>query len=443
MAHIAVIMTGLTGNLNSSLELCNRLKKEGHTITYLAIRDIKEKILPYNIKYIQLPEITYSISSKELGFSNKSFFKKKIFHLKNREDIYKKSIQFLSLNEYEKILKSLNPDKVIIDQEIHDLIFISYKLGIPITLVSSWFNHIKDSELKLPPIRTSIVPNNGFKGSCLNILINWLFIKLKVYARIVVNKLYFNDYRRATLKRYAKSNGFPIKKLVATNLPNLFSYTSFPLLSFTMKEMDFQHKPPRNFVYVGAMVSENRIIKTDKEPILEKIIKIKSNENKKIIYCAASSLLDIEKKFIDALIKIVENKKKWILVISLGGKLPQGSFKSKSENIFILSWVPTMKILNYADCCINHGGINTINECIHFKVPMLVYSGKKFDQNGCAARIKYHKLGLIGDKDNFDAQSLKNNLHELLNSKAFSDSAKKFNELYLKYRDIKLTPLLN
>jgi len=41
MAHIAVLMTGLKGNLNASLELCSRFHNEGNKITYLAVRDVK------------------------------------------------------------------------------------------------------------------------------------------------------------------------------------------------------------------------------------------------------------------------------------------------------------------------------------------------------------------------------------------------------------------
>jgi UDP:flavonoid glycosyltransferase YjiC (YdhE family) len=46
-----------------------------------------------------------------------------------------------------------------------------------------------------------------------------------------------------------------------------------------------------------------------------------------------------------------------------------------------------------------HGGIHTINECIMLKVPMLIYSGKKSDQDGNAARLIYHGLTYKTDKD--------------------------------------------
>ena len=55
MAHIAIVMTGLTGNLNSSLAIALKLIAEGHNITCLSVLDVKKKIEPYGIPYVQLP----------------------------------------------------------------------------------------------------------------------------------------------------------------------------------------------------------------------------------------------------------------------------------------------------------------------------------------------------------------------------------------------------
>jgi zeaxanthin glucosyltransferase len=49
------------------------------------------------------------------------------------------------------------------------------------------------------------------------------------------------------------------------------------------------------------------------------------------------------------------------------------------------------------DMVINHGGINTIYECIMTGKPMVIFPlSLTWDQNGCAARVVYHQIGVRG-----------------------------------------------
>jgi zeaxanthin glucosyltransferase len=46
---------------------------------------------------------------------------------------------------------------------------------------------------------------------------------------------------------------------------------------------------------------------------------------------------------------------------------------------------------------INHGGMNTIYECIMAEKPMIVFPlSLKTDQNGNAARVVFHEIGVRG-----------------------------------------------
>ena len=55
---------------------------------------------------------------------------------------------------------------------------------------------------KLPPLRSSIIPKKGFKGSTLGILYAWLFLKLKIFGRAYLNKVTLKNSRRSILKKY-------------------------------------------------------------------------------------------------------------------------------------------------------------------------------------------------------------------------------------------------
>ena len=283
MTHIALIITGLTGRLHSSFQMATKLQKEGHSITYLCPEDVKDKVETIGFSYVQLPSINYNYEHSDLkAIQSSSWYMRCKYHFKNYHKHYIKGIKVLHLEEYKTILHKLNPDHVIIDMELHDLIFTAAALKIPITLFTAWFSNSMGLGTTLPPLRTDILPGKGIKGNPIGILANWLFIKFKVQARIFTNKLTFKDYRRQVLKKYAKTNGFPVHTLISSNLPGLFCYTNLPILSFTIAEMDFPHKPAKNHNYIGPMIYEQRDIKFDEKSneIIDSIIL----EKKKSLY---------------------------------------------------------------------------------------------------------------------------------------------------------------
>ena len=107
-------------------------------------------------------------------------------------------------------------------------------------------------------------------------------------------------------------------------------------------------------------------------------------------------------------------------------------FEHLPKNVLLYSWLPQLKVLDHADCSINHGGIHTINECIHFSVPMLVFSGKKYDQNGCAARVAYYGAGIVGDKDKESSVSIRDKIGEVLSNTEIAKKIQHLNQAYYK-----------
>jgi len=67
-----------------------------------------------------------------------------------------------------------------------------------------------------------------------------------------------------------------------------------------------------------------------------------------------------------------------------------------------------------ANLFLTHSGNGSVLEAIHFKVPMLLFPlNDKWDQNGTAARMVYHGLGLKS-KLNENKEILKTQIFEIL-----------------------------
>lgn len=432
MPHVAIITSGLVGITNASLKLVAKLETEGYKITYLCPIDVKEKIEKNDIDYIQLPEINFDFSFLEpKGF---------LYHITHLKKQYSESIRQLNFEVYEKTLSDLKPDLVLIDEELHELIFSSIKLNIPVKLISQFF--CSRMRYNLPPLRSSIVPKKGFKGSTLGILYAWLFLKLKIFGRAYLNKATLKNSRRSILKKYARNIGISRNSLISRNFPSVFIHRDLPILSMTLPELEFPHTKPKNLSYMGPMVldSNSKGLKISEK--LKTIIESKTNLKKKLIYCSITTMVETgDTSFVEKVIEAVKSERNWELIISLGGKLDSNTFNNLPNNVHVFKWVPQLYLLSKIDCSINHGGIHTINECISNKVPMLIYSGKKYDQNGNAARIAYHGLGLMGDKDLDSSEIINSKIRNILKNN-FHIKLKSIHAIYKSYDTKKISSYL-
>jgi UDP:flavonoid glycosyltransferase YjiC (YdhE family) len=65
-------------------------------------------------------------------------------------------------------------------------------------------------------------------------------------------------------------------------------------------------------------------------------------------------------------------------------------------NVRVVASAPQLAVLRRAHLMLTEGGSNSVKECVHFGVPMLVYP-RNADQPGNSARVVFHGLGLRGD----------------------------------------------
>jgi zeaxanthin glucosyltransferase len=105
-------------------------------------------------------------------------------------------------------------------------------------------------------------------------------------------------------------------------------------------------------------------------------------------------------------------------VLSTGGSLEPEQLGPLPPNVHAFDWIPQLEVLQAADCAVINAG-TSVYECILQDVPMVVYSLRFNDQNGTAARIGYHGLGIVGDKDRDDAAKIREHLQRLLDDRAF------------------------
>jgi UDP:flavonoid glycosyltransferase YjiC (YdhE family) len=443
MAHIAVITSGLSGILHASFELINRLEKEGHQISCLSIREVGAQLENRGIPYRQLPDLNRHFAFRNLmPKSPLGLIYFWVCHLINLKTQLNDGIRELHIPSYEKELRLLNPDRVIIDEELHELIFAAYSLKIPITLISQFF--CCHPHTKLPPINSTIRPD--LPWFWILWVCAWAYKFLKIGVKPVLHRVLLKNNRRAVLKFYARKVGFPTKTLVASNFPSVYLHRGLPVLTMTFQEIEFPYTRQDNISYIGAMVAKNRGHDRAHRQInrpLHDILAQARKEGSKIIYCSVTTMNEGgDARFIQRVIEAVKGRQGWVLIISTGAKLSVDQFGPLPTNTHLFAWVPQLEVLRHSHCSINHGGIHTIHECLLYAVPMIVYSGKRYDQNGNAARLAYRGLSIIGDKDRDSVPIIREKISKVLTDHAIKANMAKYQKLFEAYGIQKLTARL-
>jgi len=431
MATILCITSGFAGMLNASLALGKQLQKEGHVVKYGAIKKEGSRVRKEGLDYIQLPlfreEVppATSISRRGAWDHMKRIFLNAIQFSQRR----KTKLKALNMGAFKEVLDQERPDVILVDLELHPYIFTIYALKIPFLIISQWFSGIPSHEI--PPLDTLYIPhaNQENKRNIKGLWAKRVQRLKKRYWKGAISSVWNND--RSILLAYAKQTGFPSNYLESYGWPTPFTYRTLPILHLNLAELEFPHQYPTNHHYIGIYVDENRQEMIDDQVMhkLEEIFKIKTQQKKKLIYCSVSTMKGGSISVLDKIIPAVERNKDWILIVGLGSQTSTNSIHTDADNIFLFNFVPQLKVLRHADCSINHGGIHTINECIYFEVPMLIYSGERYDQNGCAARVSYHQVGMLGDLEFDSIENIEERIHSILKGDRFRKNIKKLKEV--------------
>lgn len=437
MAKIICITTGLQGILNASFELVARLKAAGHEVGYAAPREVSAQVSAQGITFFPLPQIEDQEAVGIPAFKGPlRKIKRLVYKYQHREERHQKALQQTNPEAFVDLLEKTAPDLLLIDIELHEYIFKAHARQQKYALLSQWFSLW--NRPGLPYLLHDTIPGSGWRGQPWAIAWSWKMIRFNRWWTFLRKKIYsgFTD-RRTILLALAKQEGFPLEYLRENYWPGPFSYDQLPVLSMTAREMEFPHEPRPNQFYIGPMVCTNRVERVAERTAaysLEEVLEYRKKIKAALIYCSISTLHQGDVVFVEKVIKAVRKRKDWVLVIGMGGLVEEKTLDPLPGNVFAFSYVPQLQVLREANCSINHGGIHTINECIHFGVPMLVYSGKRSDQNGCAARVDFHGLGIMADKDKDGPVAIRSKIDQVMNQASFREKIQAMANYFDQYK---------
>lgn len=448
MGRFLYLRDGMANKAPAALELASRLRAAGHEIAFASHCDISK---PVEAKGFSFHHLT---ADRTFADKAKATAAPALFNiialwrwLRLRRSLRAQSLRH---NEVEDLIARLKPDLLLIDVECHYFIIAASGTGVPIALPMLWFSIFRRPGL--PPLSSNLRPGNGWRTQ-FTILLSWLRVRAgafrdrlaTTYGRHALADLLRPIPYRAkgvrNLKALARAKNFDWHaKTDRSQWLRPLVYPDLPTLCLNAYEAEFPHTPSANVHYVGPMT---RTVKTGREddgfsdPQWQRFQSHhaqKNNSSRPLIYCSLGSFWNLDVDFLQKVIRVFRKRTDWDLALGLGGAGRELFIDDTPANVFTFDWAPQRELLQRADCAVSHGGVSTINECLAYAVPMLIYSTRKVDQNGNAARVAYHRLGLCADKDTDSAEDIEANIETCLASAEFKENLAQMKDTLEKYK---------
>lgn len=133
-----------------------------------------------------------------------------------------------------------------------------------------------------------------------------------------------------------------------------------------------------------------------------------------LIYVSMGTLLNRQRRLYRACIAAFADAPGSV-VMSIGKKTDPAALGPLPDNVRVYPWLAQLEVLRHADLFITHGGMNSVNESIRAKVPMLVVPQGN-DQPAVAARVEELGLGMRLSPRDADPERLWRTAEQILSS---------------------------
>lgn len=148
------------------------------------------------------------------------------------------------------------------------------------------------------------------------------------------------------------------------------------------------------------------------------------NIKNKIIYITFGTILFNNKDFFEKCFDAFKDMDVTV-ILSVGEKIDINSLNSIPKNFIVRNHVPQLEVLKRADLMISHGGMNSIQEALYYKVPSLIFPQQK-EQLIIGARIE--KLGCGYSFNEFSSESLRELSEKILKDENIKNNCIKASE---------------
>lgn len=379
MSKIVFFCIPAHGHTNPTLGVVRELISRGHQVFYYSYNMMREKIEATGATFVSCDEYDQEqrLDAKDAVRVGKDW----AFSTQILVDTT------LALDDTVcEHMRELNPDCIVADSMAVCGKAVALKLGIP--FVSS----------------TTTFAFNQYSAKIMKQSLRQMFGM--IFSMTKINK---------NIKRL-QEKGYPVKSVLDIiqndNNTDTIVYTSpeFQPCSETFSD---------KYVFVGPSI----------RPI-ENIFEKKSD---KLIYISMGTVINDSTEFYKKCIEALANKK-YQVIMSVGNLINIEDLGAVPYNITISRFVDQIAVLSQADVFLTHCGMNSVNESLYYKVPLVMYP-QTSEQDGVATRVE--QLGAGIRLKYVNAKSIKETIENVLHTKSYYEQAAKISEGFHKCTGVK------
>jgi len=404
---------------NACMGIAARLSAQDHQVWTGTLRDISKVLKVNGMRQFEMPSVSLNVKELKSAIQQNNASTRM-----TNEELYTAYHDQFDFSRYQAMLASYEIDLILIDVELHEYICFSSTLEIPMLLVSQWFSGWQSQSN--PPLDSKRLPK-----STLGNQLQWWKHKTVRYLKSKVKQVTTSGAnRRSFLLRMMGDYHFDQRQLQSYRFPLPFNYKDLPVISTTHPDLELDRQSRSDLTYSYPMVHHSRKeeVSVEFQTAFTQVLSKKTHSNQKLIIVTYTTM-DNDSTNIENLLNVLSGLEDCISVVSLGGAYED--YQSyQSARLYLFKSIPQLMALKEADLSINHGGIHTINECIHFSVPMLILSGGMYDQNGCALRVQEFGCGIAHFGSQIPEDNLRRSIVELLTNNTYQQQMRVLHESY-------------
>ena len=374
MSKIVFFCIPAHGHTNPTLGVVRELISRGHQVYYYSYNMMRDKIQSTGAVFVSCDE--YDQEQRLDAKDGARIGKDLAFSTQILVDTT------LALDDTVcEHMKELNPDCIIADSMAVWGKAVALKLGIP--FVSS----------------TTTFAFNQYSARIMKQSLGQIFSM--IFSMSKINK---------NIKRL-QDKGYPVKSVLDfiqnDNNTDTIVYTSpeFQPCSETFSDI---------YVFVGPSI----------RPI-ENVFEKKSD---KLIYISMGTVVNDSVEFYKKCIEAFADAE-YQVIISVGNLINIEELGTIPDNIMISRFVDQIAVLSQADVFLTHCGMNSVNESLYYKVPLVMFP-QTSEQDGVATRVE--QLGAGVRLKHINAKSIRETIEKVLNTKSYYEQASKISQGFRK-----------
>ena len=374
MSKIVFFCIPAHGHTNPTLGVVRELISRGHQVFYYSYNMMRDKIESTGAVFVSCDE--YDQEQRLDAKDGTRIGKDLAFSTQILVDTT------LALDDVVcEHMKELNPDCIVADSMAVWGKAVALKLGIPFVSSTTTFafNQHSAKIMKQSPGQ----------------------IFAMIFSMSKINK---------NIKRL-QDKGYPVKSVLDIiqndNNTDTIVYTSpeFQPCSETFSD---------KYVFVGPSI----------RPI-ENIFEKKSD---KLIYISMGTVINNSVGFYKKCIEALADTE-YQTIISVGNLINIEDLGDIPDNITISRFVDQIAVLSQADVFLTHCGMNSVNESLYYKVPLVMFP-QTSEQDGVATRVE--QLGAGVRLKNINVKSIRTTIENVLNTKSYYEQASKISKGFRK-----------